>query len=486
MKFFTSVALKSLISLIVLSSHATNINHNTKALQEKIQPLQSKASVAMVVTDLKKPQRTLFETNSQLYLQPASTMKILNSIIATDSLQEKAPFTTQLSAYGKQESNTFRGDLVFEMGANPTFDEQQLLHFVNKIKHKNIEKIHGNIIILKSHFDNIEKIPGLVWDELDECYATAVSDVSFNNNCFIATLRQNKGRVEMDWPQKNQPVKLAIQVTSNCHDDTIANTHFPAYGYGIHLKQNPFFKPETLSGCWSHNLEHIQLKRSIHNPDQALKNAIQQVFKKEKIKLTGSIKTQQSLNKNQKFKAWQISQKSPTLKELIKKMLQKSDNHISAHLFKESAYQAQKKRATWENAQNHAQSILAKYQLDDEEASIVDGTGLSRNNRITASQLQKTLITIYQTPKLKHIIRLFPQQSTEDSTLNNRLPNIKVPVFAKTGNLKGVMSLAGYIDPFGKNPKAFTIIINGGKTVGQTYLEVEEDLIQELVHLHTQ
>ena len=48
--------------------------------------------------------------------------------------------------------------------------------------------------------------------------------------------------------KKNQPVKLDIQLADDCHDSSASNTHFPAYGYGIHLRQNPLKKPETLRG----------------------------------------------------------------------------------------------------------------------------------------------------------------------------------------------------------------------------------------------
>ena len=45
------------------------------------------------------------------------------------------------------------------------------------------------------------------------------------------------------------------------------------------------------------------------------------------------------------------------------------------------------------------------------------------------------------------------------------------------------MSLAGYIDPFGKHPKAFTIIINGNKSVGNEYMELEKTILQQIIDM---
>ena len=477
-----SNSLAQSVSMLLISLTST-VFAKSSHLLNTIAPLQKTATVAFVVTDLKKPAHPLLSLNESIYLQPASTMKILTSIIATDSLNHQMPFKTQLTGYGKQEKNQFSGNIVFEVGANPAFDDNGLDHLISTLKQKNIDMINGDIIMTKTHFDSVERIPGLVWDELDECYATAVSDISFNSNCFIATFNNVDGKIHMDWPQKNQPVKLDIQLADDCHDSSAANTHFPAYGYGIHLRQNPLKKPETLRGCWSKDLNHIQLKRSIHQPESALKAALVSSLRAHNITLSGKITETSVKPKALRNKSWQIREKSPDLYQLITKMLQKSDNHIAAHLFKESAYQSQKRRASWEDAQAHGQHILQQYKLDDDEASIVDGAGLSRNNRITANQLQSTLIKIYQTPKLKKLIKAFAHQDAIDSTLAKRLEAIDTPVYAKTGNLKGVMSLAGYIDPFGKHPKAFTIIINGNKSVGNEYMELERTILQQIIDM---
>ena len=472
-----------MLALIVTLSLITSAPAQTKNVLDTIAPLQKTATVALVVTDLKNPTTPLLSLNDSIYLQPASTMKIFTSIIATESLDHSIPFKTQLTGFGKQDHSLFTGDIHLEVGANPSFDNDALDRLFTALKLKKIDRIKGNIILLKTHFDNIEHIPGLVWDELDECYATKISDVSFNKNCFIATLQNIGGKIRMNWPQKSQPIQLAIQLADDCHDETISNTHFPAYGYGIHLKQNPFLKPETLRGCWSKQLNYIQLKRSVHQPEQALSIAIKNMLEKHKITLSGNIHTRENRPQIHTKKAWQLTENSPSLYQLIGKMIKKSDNHIAAHLFRESAYQRYKQRTSWEDAQQHGQQMLSRYQLADDDASIVDGAGLSRNNRIQAKQLQNSLITIFKTKKLYNLIDTFPHQNIIDSTLSKRLANIKTPVYAKTGNLKGVMSLAGFIDPYGKHPKAFTIIINGNKSVGRDYLELESDLIQQMIDL---
>ena len=206
-KITPSNSLAQSVSMLLISLTST-VFAESSPLLSTIAPLQKTATVAFVVTDLKKPAHPLLSLNESIYLQPASTMKILTSIIATDSLNHQIPFKTQLTGYGKQEKNQFSGNIVFEVGANPAFDDNGLDHLISTLKQKNIDTINGDIIMTKTHFDSVERIPGLVWDELDECYATAVSDISFNSNCFIATFNNVDGKIHMDWPQKTSPLNL--------------------------------------------------------------------------------------------------------------------------------------------------------------------------------------------------------------------------------------------------------------------------------------
>lgn len=472
------IALTLLILLLASEPIASNDNENAlPSLKKIIAPLSRKATIAMVITDLKSPSSTLFSMNESIYLQPASTMKILTSIIAKQSLNPKKPFNSSLAAYGKQKASTFNGNFVLDIAANPEFKQDDLNDMLNHITKNKIKKINGDIIILKNHFDDIEKVPGTYWDEIDDCYATAVSDISINKNCFLGTLFQTKNGIKSYWPQNSQPIQLDIQMTTNCDDQTNAHTHYPAYGYGVHLRQNPFKKPGTLQGCWNKKVKFIQLKRSIHNPQEVLINAITEHLNKEKIQHNGQIRVTKTKPSPLKKPLWKKQKSSQNLNELIETMLTQSDNHIANQLFKESAYTHLHAPASWENAQKNAEKILSQLNLYDPESSIVDGAGLSRNNKITAHQLQQSLLTIYKNKKLRKLIPLFATKEQASPFLKQRLDQIQIPLYVKSGSLRGTVSLAGFIDPYGKNPKAFTIIINGNKNVTKDYFSIEKSLL---------
>lgn len=446
--------------------------------------LTNQATIALIVSDLHHPEQPLWSHHAQIYLQPASSLKVLTAIIAQTSLPEKSPFTSYMRAFGKQKKHVFHGNIDLELGGNPSFQDTDLIAWVNYLKQKNIRLINGNIYIRKTHFDAIEHIPGTIWDEQDDCYAAAVSDISLNKNCFILTLLNTGEHITQYNSQLHQPIQLNIELRDQCPDQTIANSHFPTYGYGIWLKQNPFQKPESLSGCWSKNIPYWQLKRSLHHPDQILKANLADLLKAEGIQYQQIIISDQP-NASTRPLLWTHTHNSAPLSSLIQTMLMESDNHIANQLFKQAAYHNSQQKTSWEDAQAHAQHTLKQLNLADPGSNIVDGAGLSRNNRITAQQLHKALITIYQNPKLKPLIQRFAHANGEKSTLSKRILQIEPVIYAKTGSLNGVSALVGYIDPFGQHPKAFTLMINGNKQVHKDYLKQEPSLLKQIASANT-
>ena len=476
------------ISIILLFANAiaeTEKNKFSESLDQIIAPLSQKSSLAIILTDLKSPSESIYKKNESIYLQPASTLKVLTAIIAKKNLKKKKPFKSTLTAYGKMKSTTLKGNLILDIAANPDFTEENLREMVHHISKSNIKKINGDIIILSKRFDDIEKIPGTYWDEVDDCYAASVSDISINKNCFLGTLFQTKNGIKYYWPQEKHTINLEIQIKKDCSEHKNIHTHFPAHGYGVHLNQNPFEYPETLKGCWSKHIDHIQLKRSIKNPKERVINSIKKYLEKEKIQLGGKIYTTKENPIISKKSLWQIKKTSSNLDDLIETMLTKSDNHIANQLFKESAHVRQKKIISWEDAQENADEVLKSLDLYDKDASIVDGAGLSRNNKITALQLQKSLIAIYTNKDLKNLIALFATKDNARPHLKNRLQKFKSPLYVKSGSLKGTTGLIGFIDPYGKNPKAFTIIINGNKSVARDYFSIEKSLLSHLINMQS-
>ena len=104
--------------------------------------------------------------------------------------------------------------------------------------------------------------------------------------------------------------------------------------------------------------------------------------------------------------------------------------------------------------------VLAKYNITEGKLNVVDGSGLSHDNRITTQTLAKVLVTMKSDPKFAPAIAGLPVGGIS-GTLQHRFiksaPEAVGLVHAKTGSINGVVSLAGYVES-GDHEYIFAII----------------------------
>ena len=150
---------------------------------------------------------------------------------------------------------------------------------------------------------------------------------------------------------------------------------------------------------------------------------------------------------------------SPKLPEILHYTLLFSDNWVADYLAKSAAvaagysYNAVGISAVFNE-------VLAKYNITDGKVNVVDGSGLSHENRITTQTLAKVLLTMKSNPKFAPAINGLPVGGIS-GTLQHRFiksaPAAVGLVHAKTGSINGVVSLAGYVES-GDHEYIFAII----------------------------
>ena len=128
-----------------------------------------------------------------------------------------------------------------------------------------------------------------------------------------------------------------------------------------------------------------------------------------------------------------------TLAEMVRRFLLYSNNYVANQLFLLAGSQQRGAPATWEKAKMAAEQYLAgKLQLSPDQAIMVDGSGLSIWNRISAEAMLAVL------HRFLPYHELLPQESG---------------IYLKSGTLTRAYSYAGYFDtPQGLAP--FVLMLN--------------------------
>jgi len=137
---------------------------------------------------------------------------------------------------------------------------------------------------------------------------------------------------------------------------------------------------------------------------------------------------------------------SPPLEKMIRFALLYSDNVLSQKL----AMLAARKSGLPLTNEGLNETVITKVSslgVDTTGLKFVDGSGLSNKNRVSAITVAQLLVKVKSDPRLKPIYEYLPI-SGESGTLSSRFietaPQAIGLVRAKTGSIKGTVSLAGF------------------------------------------
>jgi D-alanyl-D-alanine carboxypeptidase/D-alanyl-D-alanine-endopeptidase (penicillin-binding protein 4) len=170
-----------------------------------------------------------------------------------------------------------------------------------------------------------------------------------------------------------------------------------------------------------------------------------------------------------------IAQFDRELPELIAVANKHSDNYVAETIFKLiGAYNGNHKNNS-SKSRYVIKGLLNSIGIDTNNFQINDGSGLSRRNKITAESLIKILISLFYHKDFSKFDSTL-SISGVDGTLRKRLIGTKAEgnLRAKTGTLRNVSALAGYVNTLDDEKLAFAFIFNGPNP--PAYKSIEDEI----------
>ncbi len=184
-----------------------------------------------------------------------------------------------------------------------------------------------------------------------------------------------------------------------------------------------------------------------------------------------------------------------TLPLVISRCNKDSQNLFAEALLKRIGRQYTGAPGSWENGAAAIRAFL-NHLIGPRSASVVvvDGSGLSRDNRVTAAVLVEILKKMHQDPQRKMLFRESLSVGGVDGTLRKRFKRgLSSRVFGKSGYIDGVSTLSGYLvmpttvpadggpATAGEDTVVFSFLFNGIKP--PVYLYQIKSLQNELIKL---
>ncbi|TKF07361.1 serine-type D-Ala-D-Ala carboxypeptidase [Vibrio kanaloae] len=377
------------------------------------------------------------------FYPPASTLKLVTALAAKLELGDDFHYTTSISRSSKDAVISFSGD--------PTLQREDLKSLLAQYAKSQSGTITGNLYLDNSAFTGYQRAVGWPWDILGVCYSAPSSAMTLDSNCAQASIyTKDNGTTRV-----YIPAHYPIDVTTTAATVTRSGQKATQCDLELITTPNNTYK---LSGCLVERKKPLPLKFAIQNPELYTYQVVTSLLKELKIQVKGDVVIGKKAKVNKTILV--ASHRSEKLPELLDTMLKKSDNLIADNLTKTLGATFYVQPGSFNNGTEAIKQILqTKANIDLSKAQLVDGSGLSRNNRMTSQTMAQVLRYIWDNDQQLNLIEAMPTSGT-DGTLKYRQSMRKAPtqgnIIAKSGSLYGSYNMAGYgLDQAGKPNSLF-------------------------------
>ena len=413
------------------------------------------ASTAVIAKNIDQ-NKIVADYNGSTFMLPASTQKVFTAVAAKLVLGDEFKFETALLTNGKIQNGDLDGNLIVRFTGDPDLTSGQLYDLLAELKKQGVNKINGDLVLDTSVFSSHDRGLGWIWNDLTMCFNSPPSAANIDNNCFYAELDANQAPGET--VKINVPAQFPIQVFGQVY---IADSNEAPYcQLDVVVHDNNRYQ---VKGCLARQTKPFGLSFAVQDPDAYAAAIIQRQLKRLGIEFNGKVLQPQKMQQAQLL----VQHFSKPLPDLLKKMMKKSDNQIADSLFRAVAYHYYKRPASFQLGTLAVKSILQKQGIKFGNSILADGSGLSRHNLVAPKTMLSVLEYIARNEDKLHLMETFPIAGV-DGTISGRggltNPPLVKNVIAKTGSLKGVYNLAGFMNNARGEKVAFVQFINGYST----------------------
>lgn len=418
------------------------------------------ASIGFYATDAQTGQ-VLAQSEPQLSLVPASTMKLVTTAAALNLLGENYRFETQLAYSGQIQGDTLLGDLIIVGGGDPALgskyfkDHRPYQDFVAKwakaIRQLNIRHITGNIRVDLSRYES-QSIPNSwIWEDMGNYYGAGVFALSAYDNLFEIHMASPAREDLPTTVTYTYPLIPKLEFDNQVLSSNINRDR--AYVFG-----SPLDSKRVMRGTIPKGKDDFTVKASIPNPPYLVAYQLEQELGLHKVEFNGELQLQNTATDTARTIVARVP--SPPLSDIVDVTNHESVNLFAETLMKEIAYQ----KTGFGSTEKGTELIVEFWEeqgMNTEGLFMVDGSGLSRFNVITAEQLG-FLLQYMKTKNGKGKIFFGSLPSVPNGTLWYFNPSLfpKNSLLAKSGSMTRVRSFAGQLTTRSGETILFAIILN--------------------------
>ena len=467
------------------------------------QPALDQGFFAVKIVSLDTGQ-VIYQQDSNKFVRPASNMKLYTVAAAFDRLTPDYHFITSAYAKEKPEDGKVKGDLIIYGRGDPSiaarFNNSDYFKGVNDLADRivaaGIKRIKGDLVGDESYFNGAPLGSGWEWEDLTWAYGAQLSALTINDNAIDLTVKPS------------EKVGAAAIVTTGPPSASFMSISNRAVtgprGSRSDVQIYRGLGANTLEITGSVPLGDNGFVGSVAIPDPALAftSMLRDALVKRGVKIDGHVRTITSRSGGSMISPGPVvggaaivnrvaqqprpgdpaSQLPPSPLVEIASLQSPPFSVIAAHTLKPSQNQYTElilrtlgetamfdergnPLSTNEDSETSGLRVVRMFLrqagINDSDVNLNDGSGLSRNDMITANSTVQLLTYMSKHKYFAQFRDALPIAGV-DGTLRTRMRGTPAEgnLRAKTGSLSSVASLSGYVTTVAGEHLVFSMMLN--------------------------
>lgn len=398
-------------------------------------------------------QGELVAVQSNRAVRPASNLKLITSAATLAAFGPDGTLVTQADSNAAPQQGVLAGDLVLRAGGDPVHERTSsgdcapwFARLAAQLKQHGVQRVRGSLVLDEGSF--VEPGPGPAWPEKSQYWqehCALSGGFSVNAGCITAVVRPGA---------PGSRAQVAVLPRGTGLPEKIDVRTGPA-GSKLDVRVGVEGGRIVVSGSMPASVPEWSARFALPDPVEAFGNVCRHELARNGIAVDGGVVRRRVAPKG----AVVLARVETRVASLLAAVNTDSNNAVADQL-----YFALGARVAGEGTRKGGQLAVAKSLQDlgvvDAGYAQVDGSGLSRDNHVTARQVSALIEAAMSLDKRSSAI--FQDSLAvpgEEGTLEGRMGDLGDRLRAKTGFINGTSALSGMVDTGGGRTLVFSILV---------------------------
>jgi D-alanyl-D-alanine carboxypeptidase/D-alanyl-D-alanine-endopeptidase (penicillin-binding protein 4) len=392
-------------------------------------------ALVAVVTDLGSGAERL-AWQAQRPVNPASLTKLVTTYAALDILGPawtwNTPVWLQGTVHGQGSDGVLDGDLVIQGRGDPTLVLERVWLLLRHVRRLGVRQIHGDIVLDRAAFEVDPAPPGGFDGEALRPYNVGPDALLLNYKALLLTFTPDaaagRARIAAEPPLAGLRIDGSVALS----DATCGDWHGSLRADWTHADRVRF------AGSYPASCGEKRWSVAYAEPASYNARALAGLWAELGGTLSGRVRDGPAPAAAPSFEV-----ASPPLADVVREINKFSNNVMAQQLFLTLGLM-QRGAGTADNARGVLQQWLAeRLGATAEDAVIDNGSGLSRDTRLSARLFARLLQQAWAGPLMPELISSLPVSGVDGTLRRSQAPLGRAHL--KTGSLRDVAGVAGVV-----------------------------------------